>query len=387
MPLVCLTLLVPELLWPEPEDREAWDGLACPALATLLARGRPGHGPRQAFETALAALCGHGETGALAACRRLGEDGRAAVADDAVWLCCDPVHLRFHQDSLIPADASRIELGGDDADALAAALDAELSAWGRFSSAAPGRGYLRLAAGRKPDDFGAPPLSAVAGRRVEHLLADASGDWRALFNEIQMFLHDHPVNRRREAAGQLPVNAFWLWGAGALPARPEAAAGFDGVWSGDPLARGLARAGGAAAHALPDGVAEVLGAPGQGSGTSRLAVLDTLLASAQYEHGADWRAALLELEARWFVPARAALAAGRLSRLEIVAPTAYATLRWSIGRGDLVKIWRRPRAPAQIAGALAQATHAGQGEHAPAAQATHPPGRNDPTEHPHPPQR
>ena len=37
-----ITLLVPELLWPEPEDREAWDGLVCPALATLLARGRPG---------------------------------------------------------------------------------------------------------------------------------------------------------------------------------------------------------------------------------------------------------------------------------------------------------------------------------------------------------
>lgn len=33
MPLACLTLLVPELLWPEPEDREVWDGLDCPALS------------------------------------------------------------------------------------------------------------------------------------------------------------------------------------------------------------------------------------------------------------------------------------------------------------------------------------------------------------------
>ena len=35
-----LTLLIPELIWPEPGDAETFAGLACPALATLLARGR-----------------------------------------------------------------------------------------------------------------------------------------------------------------------------------------------------------------------------------------------------------------------------------------------------------------------------------------------------------
>lgn len=33
-----LTLLVPELLWPEPEDDLAWQALDCPALDTLLQR-------------------------------------------------------------------------------------------------------------------------------------------------------------------------------------------------------------------------------------------------------------------------------------------------------------------------------------------------------------
>ena len=35
-----LTLVVPELIWPEPEDRDALADLACPALETLLAQAR-----------------------------------------------------------------------------------------------------------------------------------------------------------------------------------------------------------------------------------------------------------------------------------------------------------------------------------------------------------
>ncbi|MCB1639923.1 MAG: hypothetical protein KDI15_13865, partial [Thiothrix sp.] len=30
--------------------------------------------------------------------------------------------------------------------------------------------------------------------------------------ELQMLLHQHPVNQARERQGQLPVNSLWLWG-------------------------------------------------------------------------------------------------------------------------------------------------------------------------------
>lgn len=33
-------------------------------------------------------------------------------------------------------------------------------------------------------------------------------------NEAQMLLHAHPLNAQRAAAGQLPVNSIWWWGAG-----------------------------------------------------------------------------------------------------------------------------------------------------------------------------
>ena len=54
-----VTLLVPELLWPEPEDRDTLANLSCPALNTLLARGRAHHRPALSHEAMLSALFGH----------------------------------------------------------------------------------------------------------------------------------------------------------------------------------------------------------------------------------------------------------------------------------------------------------------------------------------
>lgn len=40
---------------------------------------------------------------------------------------------------------------------------------------------------------------------------------RKLICEIEMTLHDHEVNTRREAQGQSPINSLWLWGGGIAP--------------------------------------------------------------------------------------------------------------------------------------------------------------------------
>ena len=41
--------------------------------------------------------------------------------------------------------------------------------------------------------------------------------WYRLFNEIQMYLHQHPLNQERQAQGKLPINSLWAWGSGSLP--------------------------------------------------------------------------------------------------------------------------------------------------------------------------
>ena len=40
---------------------------------------------------------------------------------------------------------------------------------------------------------------------------------RGLLSEIEMALHDHPVNRQRISDGRPPVNSLWLWGGGTAP--------------------------------------------------------------------------------------------------------------------------------------------------------------------------
>jgi hypothetical protein len=43
---------------------------------------------------------------------------------------------------------------------------------------------------------------------------------RSRMNEIQMVLHEHPVNERRANTRAAPINALWLWGFGRFEAVP-----------------------------------------------------------------------------------------------------------------------------------------------------------------------
>ena len=347
-----LTLLVPELIWPEPDDPNAFTALQCPALNTLLARGRLDRRPAQSLEATLTEAFGHAEHTAYAAFRLLGEAASLPATSDAYWLCCDPVHLRFHQEHLVLADSACFTLKMDEAQAFASALNEHFSDLGRFHVATTERWYLQLPGNACPDRFDVPPLSAVAGRRVEGLLPEAAQAkaLRQLFTEAQMLLHAHATNRQREAAGGMPVNALWLWGGGTLP--PQVASDFDGVWSDNPLARGLARAAGVPGHAVPNDAGAWLthAAPA----TNHLIVLEDLLEAVQYERDAAYAKALNALEQRWFAPLYAALGKGKISQLRIEASTAYGALCWTTRRADLWKLWRRPNPLQETARQLAK---------------------------------
>ncbi|MFT3850015.1 MAG: hypothetical protein QM739_15485 [Propionivibrio sp.] len=169
-------------------------------------------------------------------------------------------------------------------------------------------------------------------------------------NEIQTVLHAHPVNRRREEEGRLPINSLWLWGSGRLPARRET--DFDGVWSTNTLAHGLARAAGTRAHPVPDSAARFLehAAPD----TAHLVVLEDLAGPVQFENGAAYRAAIELLDIRWFAPLRMALLKGRVKTLHIEASTVYAKLGWQCRRSEQWKFWKKPRSLADLALALAK---------------------------------
>ncbi len=350
-----LTLLIPELIWPEPGDQATFDNLATAELNTLIARSRLTCRPPQSFEATLSDHFGLPDGAPYAAFRLRGEPQRPEAVD-GFWIACDPVHLRFHQEHLILAEMSHLGISWEEAQVLVAALNSHLPEIGRFHALSADRWYLQVTDTVLLDDFEMPPLSLVAGRRIERVLAESlqSQALRQCLNEIQMLLHAHPLNRQREKEGRMIINSVWLWGAGPLPRGLKNAQKnlFDGVWSANPLALGLAAFTGAARHARPQEAAAVLAQSPPGS--KQLVILEDLLNPVHYENGEDYRQKIMALERAWFAPLKSALAAEKITQLRIEACTAYATLSWTCQRHDLWKFWRQPHSLADVAQKLAQ---------------------------------
>ena len=352
MPITHLTLLVPELLWPEPTDHDVLDDLACPALSTLLTRSSLARRPPQSPEATLADLFGYAENAPYAAFRRLGERDMPAAQEGTRWIAADPVHLRFHQERLILANGATLGISVAEAVLIAEEMNRHFGHIGRVHVAAPERWYLELSGESVLAGFIPPPLSTVTGRSIERLLPEIMQDRavRGLLNEIQTFLYAHPANQQRENKGLLSINSVWLWGAGSLPPRLESK--FDGVWSSHPLTIGFARAAGVPTHPTPVDAANFLAhaAPD----THQLVEIDDLVAPVQHENGEAYRNAIASLEHRWFAPLQQAVATGRIKQLRMEAATAYATLTWEGGRRDQWKFWHRPQPLAEIAKILAK---------------------------------
>ena len=98
-----------------------------------------------------------------------------------------------------------------------------------------------------------PAPGAVSG--ADAAAADAR-TLRRLGSELEMWLHEHPVNRARSAAGKLAASGLWLWGGAAPPlpatgsAAPVGAARLK-VYGADLFLEGLCRLTGGSSHALP----------------------------------------------------------------------------------------------------------------------------------------
>ena len=63
-----------------------------------------------------------------------------------------------------------------------------------------------------------------------------SESYHRLLSEMQMSLHEHPVNNAREAVGKRVVNSLWIWGGGIAPDREVRP--IPPLFSDDPLFRG-----------------------------------------------------------------------------------------------------------------------------------------------------
>ena len=313
-------LLVPGLLrFPEaPRVR---------ALELLLGRGRATRGEAQSLEAwlqrsfALPAF----PAGALTLLGAGSDPGTAA------WVRADPVHLRLLRDRAVVVPGEALGISAAEAEALVAHLNAHFAGRLEIHAATAARWSARLPA---PLDAGDQPALEAAGTAAAPA---RQGD--ALLTELQMALHEHPVNEAREARGEPPINSLWLWGAGAAP--EAARAPWQSVTADDPVARGLARAAKLRCRDASPGAAWLDRAPEQGR---HLVVLDTLRTLAALSDAAGFAAALEALERDWFAPVLSALRAKRIGMVSVHAPDGERSLSVETVGGDLRRIWRRPRA-------------------------------------------
>jgi hypothetical protein len=155
--------------------------------------------------------------------------------------------------------------------------------------------------------------------------ADAK-ELRRLMTELQMLLHEHPVNNRRARLGLPAANAVWLWGGGlAKSVAPNYATPMR-IFGADSFTSGLAVASGTKATPLQNSE-QVL---------NEMADTDSV--------------AVLELKAQnlltdWLQPLQAALSKGRLRSLVIaldqwtIELTSWSS--WRVWRSALtIERWR-----------------------------------------------
>lgn len=337
-------LLVPDLFWPDRDERDIYRELETPALQQLLAKGRSRHEPVGQVEAWL--------------CDRFNVDRQAdwpvapysLLADggqpgDHHWLRADPVHLKASRDQVVLADSGTFAISQQEAESLTDALNAHFSSEGMsFYPLRPDRWYLHA---EPAPALETTALAEAAGKSVDPLLPRGADSlrWRARLNEMQMLLHGHPVNDEREQAGKMPINSVWLWGGGTM--RPVRPAPYTSVWARDAFAAGLAQASHALAPALPADAPRLLAAAAA-EGVS-LVLLDQLRGAAQYGDAHGWRASLLELERDWFAPLLDALRQERIGMLTLHALGPDGTLSVETARGDLRRFWRRAKPLADFA--------------------------------------
>ena len=175
-------------------------------------------------------------------------EAAAGDAGDGTWVCADPVYIQPEAAGARLLAWDTLDLTMAEAESLARPLRPLLGDAGMLlETTLPGRWQVRMVTGT-PLPLLADPEQVLGAQLLPHLPAgDVGRRWRLLFNEIQILLHQHPLNRQRADRGRLPINALWFWGGGRLPARPRRAP--SGVFSDDPLMTALAWHAGS--HRLP----------------------------------------------------------------------------------------------------------------------------------------
>ncbi|WP_274585159.1 hypothetical protein V9W64_07350 [Neisseria leonii] len=273
---------------------------ALPALDTLLRHGRFTPEPC----TASVFYARHLWSGSLL------EQAKAAcgVAEGTPAVFASPLWQQMGMHHMSCLSGADIGIGADEAAELCGGLNGFYRSDGiAFHPYRPDLWLLTLPA---PPEWHAPCVLDILGQIDGTTKAEGGGiaHWLALTTECQMWLHRHPLNTRRQHAGQAPVNALWLWNdlTGSATA---AIVGSNSVWN----------QAGCRLNA-PSGLPEWQTAlhTRQAAFSDGLLFLDDLQTAVHTGNPEAYAAVVQHWEHTFFAPALRLLRRGRLKRITLL---------------------------------------------------------------------
>ena len=181
----------------------------------------------------------------------------------AFWLRSDPVHFEMQRDCFSLSEPAPLVLKAEQARLMLTSLNEHFSQDGlAFYLGESGAWYLRT---EMPQQIQTTLPSVAMDKNVHHFMPQGqdSAKWKAILNEVQMLLHDHPVNQAREASGEVVVNSIWLSGGGAMPSFESVSHDADFIIANEVFKQGLAQWVGIRGQRVPTNVDEVLQLNGQ----------------------------------------------------------------------------------------------------------------------------
>jgi hypothetical protein len=211
-----------------------------PALEQLFSRGRVVRIVSATANHLRFALFGIEQGGTLpvAALTHV-SDRKKTPRDDYYWLRSDPVTMWADMAQVFMTSHGFADLDSYERNDIENCIRAVLLEEGiDFHSDHPERWCIAL---NEPLEFEFTPLDEALGMDVADALPNQPEAlfWRRILNEIQVALHNCPVNIKRRQSGKQEINSVWFWGGGFIPdAAPHEL--IDTVYSNQPVTRGLA---------------------------------------------------------------------------------------------------------------------------------------------------
>jgi hypothetical protein len=184
----------------------------------------------------------------LAALARRGEE---LALTKGTYFIVHPAHFALQRDHFVFDQTLLLEPGVNAQ--LVRALNTHFASEGLYFERSKDHAFWYLTSDQPLNVKTSLPAQAL-GRDVRGFMPQGIDAMKcqAMINEVQMLLHDHPVNKMREVVGQVPVNSIWLSGRSAWDdLKPVYLAKKRQIFANDLMTNGLAKNAKQTCYVLP----------------------------------------------------------------------------------------------------------------------------------------